>query len=184
MLSAIFVDRPRFAIVIALVTVIAGLLSLLAIPVAQYPDIVPPQVSVTTVYPGASSQVVDATVAQPIEAQVVGVDKMMYMKSVSGNDGSYTLLASFELGTDPDINAVNVNNRVQIALSKLPEEVKRSGVTVKKKSSALLGVIAVYSPKQAYDELFLSNYVTINLLDQIRSTPGVGDAQLFGPQDY
>ena len=184
MLSSIFVERPRLAIVIAVVTAIAGLVSLLAIPIAQLPDIVPPQVSVTAVYPGASSAVVDSTVAQVIESQVVGVDKMIYMKSISGNDGSYSLLASFELGTDPDINTVNVNNRVQIALSKIPEEVKRSGVTVKKKSSALLGVIAVYSPKQTHDELFLSNYVTINLLDEIRSTPGVGDAQLFGPQDY
>ncbi len=147
MLSSIFVDRPRLAIVIAIVTTIAGALSLFVIPVAQYPDIVPPQVSVTTTYPGASASIVDATVAQPIEAQVVGVDKMIYMKSVSGNDGSYTLTASFELGTDPDINTVNVNNRVQVALSKLPQDVQKQGVTVKKKSSALLGVIALYSPK-------------------------------------
>jgi hydrophobe/amphiphile efflux-1 (HAE1) family protein len=184
MFSSIFVDRPRLAIVIALVTTIAGLVSLLVIPLAQYPDIVPPQVQVTTMYPGANSGVVDATVAQPIEAQVVGVDKMIYMKSVSGDDGSYTLICSFELGTDPDINAVNVNNRVQIALATLPDEVQRQGVTVKKKSSALLGVIAVYSPDHTYDPLFLSNYVTINLLDRIKSTPGVGDAVLWGPQDY
>ena len=184
MLSAVFVDRPRLAIVIALVTTIAGLLSLFVIPLAQYPDIVPPQVQVTTMYPGANGGVVDATVAQAIEAQVVGVDKMIYMKSVSGDDGSYTLICSFELGTDPDINAVNVNNRVQIALPSLPEEVQRQGVTVKKKSSALLGVVAVYSPNGTYDPLFLSNYVTINLLDQIKSTPGVGDAVLWGAQDY
>src|ERR1700749_479072 len=184
MLSSVFVDRPRLAVVIAVVTAIAGLVSRLVVPIAQFPNIVPPQVSVTAVYPGASSEVVDATVAQVIESQVVGVDKMIYMKSISGNDGSYSLLASFERGTDPDINTVNVNNRVQIALAKMPDEVKKSGVTVKKKSSALLAVIAIYSPKQTYDELFLSNYVTINLLDQIRSTPGVGDAQLFGPQDY
>jgi hydrophobe/amphiphile efflux-1 (HAE1) family protein len=184
MLSAIFVDRPRLAIVIALVTTIAGLLSLFVIPLAQYPDIVPPQVQVTTMYPGANGAVVDATVAQAIEAQVVGVDKMIYMKSVSGDDGSYTLICSFELGTDPDINAVNVNNRVQIALPSLPEEVQRQGITVKKKSSALLGVVAVYSPNGTYDPLFLSNYVTINLLDQIKSTPGVGDAVLWGAQDY
>jgi len=183
-LSAIFVDRPRLAIVIAIVTTIAGLLALLAIPIAQYPDIVPPQVSVTTFYPGANSAVVDATVAQPIEAQVVGVDKMIYMKSVSGDDGSYTLIASFELGTDPDINTVNVNNRIQIALSSLPPEVQRQGVVVKKKSSALLGVIAFYSPKHTHDPLFLSNFVTINVLDQIKSTAGVGDAALWGPQDY
>src|SRR5579871_1360743 len=184
MLSAIFVDRPRLAIVIAIVTTIAGLLALYTIPIAQYPDIVPPQVSVTTSYPGANSSVVDTTVAQPIEAQVVGVDKMIYMKSVSGNDGSYTLTASFELGTNPDINTVNVNNRVQVALSSLPQDVQRQGVTVKKKSSALLGVIAVYSPKHTHDPLFISNFVTINLLDKIKSTPGVGDAYLWGPQDY
>ena len=141
MLSAIFVDRPRLAIVIAVVTTIAGALALLAMPVAQYPDIVPPQVSVTTMYPGANSAVVDATVAQPIEAQVVGVDKMMYMKSTSGDDGSYTLTASFELGTDPDINTVNVNNRVQTALSSLPPEVQRQGITVKKKSTAILACV-------------------------------------------
>src|SRR6516225_2587446 len=184
MLSAIFVDRPRLAIVIAMVTTIAGLLALYSIPLAQYPDIVPPQVSVTTLYPGANAQVVETTVAQVIEAQVVGVDKMIYMKSTSGDDGSYTLTASFELGTNPDINTVNVNNRVQVALAQLPPDVQRQGVTVKKKSSALLGVIAVYSPKHTHDPLFLSNYVTINLLDQIKSTPGVGDATIWGPQDY
>jgi hydrophobe/amphiphile efflux-1 (HAE1) family protein len=184
MLNSIFVDRPRLAIVIAIVTTIAGLLALFAIPIAQYPDIVPPQVSVTTIFPGANSAVVDSTIAQPIEAQVVGVDKMIYMKSVSGDDGSYSLVASFELGTNPDINTVNVNNRVQVALSSLPPEVQRQGVVVKKKSSALLGVIAVHSPKRTHDQLFLSNFVTINLLDQVKSTPGVGDAALFGPQDY
>jgi hydrophobe/amphiphile efflux-1 (HAE1) family protein len=184
MFSAIFVDRPRLAIVIAIVTTIAGFLALFSIPIAQYPDIVPPQVSVTTFYPGANSAVVDATVAQPIEAQVVGVDKLIYMKSISGDDGTYTLTCSFELGTNPDINAVNVNNRVQVALSSLPQNVQQQGVTVKKKSSALLGVIAVYSPKHTHDPLFISNYVTINLLDPVKSTAGVGDAYLWGPQDY
>jgi hydrophobe/amphiphile efflux-1 (HAE1) family protein len=184
MFSAIFVDRPRLAIVIAVVTTIAGALAYLAMPVAQYPDIVPPQVSVTTMYPGANSAVVDATVAQPIEAQVVGVDKMIYMKSTSGDDGSYTLTASFELGTNPDINAVNVNNRVQIALALLPPEVQRQGINVKKKSTAILAFVTVYSPKHTHDPLFLSNYVTINLLDSIKSTPGVGDAYLFAAQDY
>jgi hydrophobe/amphiphile efflux-1 (HAE1) family protein len=184
MFSAIFVDRPRLAIVIAIVTTIAGFLALFSIPIAQYPEIVPPQVSVTTFYPGANSAVVDATVAQPIEAQVVGVDKLIYMKSISGDDGTYTLTCSFELGTNPDINAVNVNNRVQVALSSLPQNVQQQGVTVKKKSSALLGVIAVYSPKHTHDPLFISNYVTINLLDPVKSTEGVGDAYLWGPQDY
>jgi hydrophobe/amphiphile efflux-1 (HAE1) family protein len=184
MLSAIFVDRPRLAIVIAVVTTIAGALAYLAMPVAQYPDIVPPQVSVTTMYPGANSFVVDATVAQPIEAQVVGVDKMIYMKSTSGDDGSYTLTASFELGTNPDINTVNVNNRVQTALALLPPEVQRQGINVKKKSTAILAFVVLYSPKHSHDPLFLSNYATINLLDPIKSTPGVGDAFLFAAQDY
>ena len=184
MFSAVFVDRPRLAIVIAIVTTIAGLLALYAIPIAQYPDIVPPQVSVTTLYPGANAGVVETTVAQVIEAQVVGVDKMIYMKSTSGDDGSYSLTVSFELGTDPDLNAVNVNNRVQVALAALPGEVQQEGVVVRKKSAALLGVVAVYSPKHSHDPLFLSNYVTINLLDQIKNTPGVGDASLWGPQDY
>jgi hydrophobe/amphiphile efflux-1 (HAE1) family protein len=184
MFSSIFVDRPRLAIVIAIVTTIAGALALYTIPIAQYPDIVPPQVSVTTFYPGGNSKVVEESIAQPIEAQVVGVDKMIYMKSVSGDDGSYTLTASFELGSNPDLNTVNVNNRVQTAMASLPPDVQRQGVTVKKKSSALLGVIAVYAPKASHDPLFLSNYVTINLLDRIKSTPGVGDASLWGPQDY
>ena len=184
MLSAVFVDRPRFAIVIAIVTTIAGLLALGAIPIAQYPDIVPPQVAVTTIYPGANAAVVESTVAQVIEAQIVGVDKMLYMKSTSGDDGSYSLTVSFDLGTNPDLNAVNVNNRVQVALAALPSDVQRQGVVVKKRSSALLGVIAIYAPKRTHDALFLSNYVTINLLDQIKNTPGVGDASLWGPQDY
>ncbi|KRQ94207.1 RND transporter [Bradyrhizobium jicamae] len=184
MLSAIFVDRPRLAIVIAIVTTIAGALAYLAMPVAQYPDIVPPQVSVTTSYPGASGAVVDATVAQPIEAQVVGVDKAIYMKSTSGDDGSYSLTVSFELGTNPDINTVNVDNRVQTALAQLPPEVQQQGITVKKKSTAILAFVTVYSPKKTHDPLFMSNYVTINLLDPIKSSPGVGDAYLFAPQDY
>jgi multidrug efflux pump subunit AcrB len=117
MISAIFVDRPRLAVVVALIITLAGLLALTRIPVAQFPDIVPPQVQVTANYPGASAAVVEASIAQPIEAQVVGVDKMIYMKSTSGNDGSYTLTVSFLLGSDPDIDTVNVNNRVQTALA-------------------------------------------------------------------
>ena len=123
MISEIFVARPRLAVVIAIVITIAGALAVTQIPVAQFPDIVPPQVQVTANYPGASAEVLEATVAQPLEAQIVGVDKMIYMKSTSGNDGSYTLNVSFELGTNPDINTVNVNNRVQTALAQLPQEV-------------------------------------------------------------
>ena len=122
MISAVFVDRPRMAIVIAIVMTIAGLLAMSRIPVAQLPDIVPPQVQVTTNYPGASAAVVESTVGQVIEQEVVGVDKMIYMKSTSADDGSYTLNISFELGTNPDINTVNANNRVQTALTKLPSD--------------------------------------------------------------
>ncbi|MEK0084410.1 efflux RND transporter permease subunit [Benzoatithermus flavus] len=184
MLSGLFIDRPRLSLVISVVITIAGLIAMTALPVAQFPDIVPPQVQVTARYPGAGAVVVEQTVAQPIESQVVGVDKALYMKSSSGNDGSYTLTVSFAVGTDPDINTVNVNNRVQLALPQLPEEVSRQGVTVKKKSSAILQVLAIYSPDNRYDTLFLSNYATINLLDSIKRVPGVGDAFLFGALDY
>ena len=184
MLSAIFIDRPRLAIVISIVTTLAGALAILGIPVAQFPEVVPPQVSVTAVYPGASADVVEATVAQPIEAEVNGVDGMLYMKSTSGNDGSYSLTITFAIGTDPDINTVNVQNRAQLAMAKLPEEVSRQGLSIKKKSSALLLVIGLSSPKETYDALFLSNYATINIIDELARIPGVGDAGIYGPLDY
>src|SRR3546814_283161 len=142
MISALFVDRPRLAVVISILITLAGAISMMVIPVAQFPDIVPPQVQVTASYPGAGAEVVEATVAQPIESQVVGVENMLYMKSTSGNDGSYSLTITFDVGTDPDINTVNVQNRVNLADAKLPAEVRSTGVSVKKKSSALLQVIS------------------------------------------
>ncbi|ERF82978.1 multidrug efflux RND transporter permease subunit [Bradyrhizobium viridifuturi] len=184
MISAVFVDRPRLAIVIAFVITIAGALALMQIPVAQFPDIVPPQVTVSAVFPGASAEVVESSVAQPLEAQVVGVDKMLYMKSTSGNDGSYTLTVSFALGTDPDINTVNVNNRVQSALAQLPTEVQAQGLTVQKKSSAVLQFIVLYSKSAEQDPLFITNYAIINVLDAISRTPGVGQASLFAKLNY
>ncbi len=184
MISSIFVDRPRLAVVIAIILTLAGGLAMLRIPVAQFPDIVPPQVQVTTRYPGASASVVEATVAQPLEAQVNGADQMIYMKSNSGNDGSYGLTVSFALGTNPDINTVNVNNRVQAALSRLPQEVQRQGVTVQKRSSAILEFLAFSSETGKQDPLFISNYVTINVLDRLARVSGVGSATLFGALDY
>jgi hydrophobe/amphiphile efflux-1 (HAE1) family protein len=184
MISAVFVDRPRLAIVIAFVITIAGALALLQIPVAQFPDIVPPQVTVTGVFPGASADVVEASVAQPLEAQVVGVDRALYMKSTSGNDGSYTLTVSFALGTNPDINTVNVNNRVQTALSQLPTEVQAQGLVVQKKSSAILQFIVLYSANGEQDPLFITNYAIINVLDAISRTAGVGQASLFAKLNY
>jgi hydrophobe/amphiphile efflux-1 (HAE1) family protein len=184
MISSVFIDRPRLAIVIAIVITIAGALAMLRIPVAQLPDLVPPQVTVTANYPGASAAVVEAAVAQPIEAQVVGVDKMIYMKSTSGNDGSYTLNVSFDLSSGPDIDVVNVNNRVQTALSQLPPEVQLEGLTVQKRSTAVLQFLAFYSDDPKMDPLFITNFVLINVLDQLSRTPGVGQANLFSKLNY
>jgi hydrophobe/amphiphile efflux-1 (HAE1) family protein len=183
-ISDTFIDRPRLAGVIAVVITIAGLLALTRIPVAQLPDIVPPQVQVTATYPGASASVVEASVAQPIEAQVVGVDKMIYMKSTSANDGSYSLTVSFDLGTDPDINTVNVNNRVQTALAQLPAEVQLEGLTVQKKSSAVLQFLSLYSENGEQDPLFITNYAIINIIDVLSRIPGVGQARIFGALNY
>jgi hydrophobe/amphiphile efflux-1 (HAE1) family protein len=184
MISAVFVDRPRLAIVIAIVMTLAGALALLRIPVAQFPDIVPPQVQVSTSYPGASATVVESTVAQVIESAVNGVEGMIYMSSNSANDGTYALNVSFALGTNADIATVNVNNRVQSALARLPQEVQRQGVTVRKQSSAVLQFLAVTSSNPAHDPLYLSNYVTINMLDRLARVPGIGSVSMFGAMDY
>jgi hydrophobe/amphiphile efflux-1 (HAE1) family protein len=184
MISGVFVDRPRLAIVISIVMTIAGLLAMFSIPVSQFPDIVPPQVSVTARYPGASAAVVEATVAQPIESAVNGADRMLYMRSNSANDGTYSLNVTFALGTNPDINTVNVNNRVQAALARLPLEVQRNGITVRKQSSAVLQFLALYSENGEQDPLFLSNYATINIIDTLARVPGVGQVNLFGAMDY
>jgi multidrug efflux pump subunit AcrB len=184
MLSGIFIDRPRLAIVISVVITLAGLIALKALPVAQFPNIVPPQVQVSTSYPGASAEVVEAVVAQPIESRVVGVDKSIYMKSMSGNDGSYTLYVTFAVGSDPDINTVLVQNRVNLAEAQLPAEVRAQGVSIKKQSSAILQVISMISPDDRYDQLFLSNYATINIIDALKRIPGIGDVTLLTPADY
>ena len=184
MLSSVFIDRPRLAVVISIVITLAGLIALTRIPIAQFPDIVPPQIAVTASYAGAGAEVVEATVAQPIESRVIGVDNMIYMKSTSGNDGSYTLTVTFAVGTDPDLNTVKVQNRVSLAEAQLPQEVRSQGISVTKKSSALLQIIALTSPDGRYDQLFLSNYATINIIDSLKRVPGVGDVSLFTPSDY
>lgn len=179
-----FIKRPRFAIVIALVTALIGAVALKVIPVEQYPDITPPVVSVSAIYPGASARDVAESVAAPIEAQVNGVSNMLYMSSNSGNNGSYSLNITFASGTDPDTAAVEVQNRISQVSAKLPAEVLNTGVSVRKQASNILMGISLLSPKKTHDMLFISNFASIQLRDALARIDGVGDVQVFGSRDY
>lgn len=184
MFSAFFIRRPIFATVISIVILLAGLAALKALPVEQYPQIVPPSVSVMATYPGASAEVIAETVAAPLEQAINGVDDMLYVQSSSSSNGTLSLNVTFKIGTNPDQAAINVNNRVQSALSQLPEEVRRQGVNVQKRSSSFLQVISLYSPDNRYNTLFMSNYALLNVVDELRRIPGVGEVQNFAAQDY
>ena len=184
MISKFFIDRPVFASVISIIIVIAGLVAMRSLPVEQYPSIVPPEVTVSATYPGASAESIASTVAAPLEQQINGVEKMLYMRSTSTGSGTLSIAVTFAIGTNPDQATINVNNRVQRALPLLPQEVQRLGVQVQKRSSSILEVIAMSSPNGRYDTIFVSNYALINVIDELRRTPGVGDAILFGAADY
>ncbi|MEN2475441.1 multidrug efflux RND transporter permease subunit [Burkholderia sp. GS2Y] len=183
MLSAFCVKRPVFAVVLSLVIVIGGLVAMFNLPIAQYPELTPPQVTVTATYPGADSQTVAETVAAPIETQVNGVDNMIYMQSTSSPTGQMSLNVYFDTGTDPDIAQVQVQNRVSLALAQLPTAVQQNGVNVQKRSSSFLMLIAVYSPDGRYDQQYVGNYANLYVLDAIKRVPGANQAQIMGDAD-
>ena len=184
MISKFFIERPVLSNVIAILMILIGGVCLFRLAVAQYPDVVPPTVQVTTRYPGASARTVIDTVALPIEQQVNGVEDMLYMQSYSGADGTYSLTVTFKIGTDLNFAQVLVQNRVSSALSSLPQSVQNQGVTVQKKSTAILLFVTLTSPNATYDSLFLSNYATINLKDELARLPGVGNVTVFGAGQY
>ena len=190
MLARIFINRPVLACVLSVVILLLGSIAAGLLPVAEYPQVTPPMVRVSAVYPGANAQVVADTIAAPIEQQVNGVEKMMYMSSQSNNDGSYTLDVTFEIGTDVNMAQVLVQNRVAIAEPSLPSVVRAIGVTTKKRSADILLCISLYSEdnpatsRPYYDALYLSNYTTIQLKDAIARLEGVGDLLIMGQQDY
>src|SRR5256884_2713880 len=184
MFSRFFIGRPIFASVLSIVIVLGGSIALFTLPVAQYPEINPPTVEVSAVYPGANAQVVADTVAAPIEQQVNGAEGMMYMSSQCTNDGTYTLTVTFRPGTDLNLAQVLVQNRAALAQPILPDLVKRRGVTVKKKSPSVLMIINLFSPDKSRDNLYLSNYATIQLKDELSRVKGVGDITFLGQRDY
>src|SRR5258708_775862 len=183
-MARFFIDRPVFAMVIAIIIVILGSVAIPTLPIATYPEVVPPVVQITAAYRGGNSQDLERTVAQPIEQQLVGLDGMLYFFSRSSNDGTLTIDVTYELGTDVDLATVKTQNKVQLALPQLPPEVQREGVTVKKVSTTFLGAIALSSTDDRYDSLFLNSYAAINLQDKIGSINGVGDTRLVSQLTY
>src|SRR6187399_1467065 len=183
-MARFFVNRPIVAMVLSIIMVLLGVVAMSGLPVAQYPEIVPPMVQVTTTFIGASATDVEASVATPLEQQINGVEKMLYMKSTNANDGTLTLKISFEVGSNLDMDNVLTQNRVSQAMPQMPQAVKNYGVTVKKSLAFPLMIISIKSPRGTYDNNFLSNYATLNVNDAIARIPGVGQVTLFGGSDY
>src|ERR1700694_4577604 len=183
-MSRFFIHRPVFAGVIAIVIVLAGLVASKLLAVAQYPEIAPPTVLITTTYPGASAETLAKTVAAPIEEQLSGVERLSYFSSSSSSNGSLSITVTFEPGTNVDQAVFNVNNRVQIALPRLPDEVRRNGVIVQKRSFDILLVVSLISPTNQRDTLFLSNFASLNVVDELKRLPGLADVTVFGARDY
>src|SRR5438105_4439901 len=184
MFSHFFIERPIFASVLSIVITLAGAVAVANLPVAQYPPIAPPSIMVQCTYPGANAQVVADSVAAPIEQQINGVEGMMYMVSQSNNDGSYNLTVTFKPGVNLSFAQVLVQNRINLALPLLPDVVRQTGVSTRKRTPDILQVVGLYSPGGRYDQLYLSNYATIKVADELKRVPGVGDVILFGQQDY
>jgi multidrug efflux pump len=178
------IDRPIFASVISIVITLGGALAMLGLPVAQYPDITPPQITISATYPGATGDVVANNVGAPIEQQVNGADNMIYMNSSSSSTGNYTLNAYFKIGTNPELAQVDVQNRVNLALPQLPQSVQAQGIQVQKKSSAFMMVITIYSPTDRYDSTYIANYTNIYVLDALKRIPGANQSSIFGNPDY
>src|SRR6266404_2522554 len=179
-MAKFFINRPIVAIVIAIITVLGGMVAMVGLPVAQFPVIVPPQITVTATYNGADAVTIEQSVAAPLEQQMNGVDNMLYMQSTNANDGTMQLTVTFDIATDPNIDQVNVQNRLAQAQPNLPADVNQFGITVRKSTGFPMLVMPIISPKSSYDSLFLANYANININDTLYRVPGVGEVRIFG----